>query len=115
MKLYRDYIKERNGWDLIETDDGFVAYRIEFTEGAPAVGYIQEAYVAPYAREKGVCREMMDQVCKMVKEAGGTVLFATICPYATGANDVLRMAMKYGFTLCNVDPVAKLVVLVKEV
>lgn len=109
MSLYADYVRERNRWDVIENDDGFLAY--QFGEG---VCWVRELFIVPEKRNKHRARAMLDALAEQCAKKDVRFFYATVCPYARDSDAVLTMALKYGFKLNDVDPVGRVVVLRKD-
>lgn len=109
MSLYADYVRERNKWDVIENDDGFLAF--QFGDG---VCWVRELYIRPEQRNKKCAKLMLDLLAEQCAKKDVKFFYATVCPYAREANAVLTMAINYGFKLCDVDPVGRVVVIRKE-
>ena len=58
MKLYADYIKERENAELVYDDNGFASYK----KAAEGVIYIVNVYVKPSMRRSKVCNEYVNKI-----------------------------------------------------
>lgn len=94
MSLYGDYIKERAGKGIIESEHGFCTYILANTEC-----YIEDLYVVPEQRNSKVASEMADKVADIAKEAGCEWLTGSVCPSAQGSTASLRVLLAYGMEL----------------
>lgn len=104
MSLFADYIKERMGASIVERDEGFATYRFIEHQNRPAV-YIEDIYVRPEAREKGVASEMADDVVSIALKAGCTRLIGTVNSKAKNPTASIKTLLAYGFEFfsCNED------------
>lgn len=80
MSLYADYIKEREDFDIVETDKGFLTYLIR-----PPEVYIRDIYVVPEHRQMSVTKHMIDTVEQIAKDKGCKYTVTTVDPNAKGA------------------------------
>lgn len=92
MEMYREYIKERKGFDLIESPEGFIEYQIK----SPGV-FIAEIYVRKEHRGSHVGKHLVDQVAALAKEQGCSLMSANIYAAAGGSTEALSAALKVGF------------------
>lgn len=94
MNHYREYLVTKSGCSVIEHDHGFLLYKqvneIEMR--------ITEIHVDPAYREKGIARDMADQVVAIAKEIG--CKWMSCSTNLTGHDDRLSMLaiLHYGFT-----------------
>lgn len=104
MKMYRDYLKERLGDELIERPEGFATYRYVDDFGTPAV-YIVDIYVRPDFRKTRVASEMADDICIAALKDGRKVLLGTVASSSKTATDSIKVLLAYGmdFYRCSQD------------
>lgn len=104
MKMYRDYLKERLGDELVERPEGFATYRYVDHFGTPAV-YIVDIYVRPDFRKTKVASEMADDICVTAQKAGCKVMLGTVLSTAKNATDSIKVLLAYGMTFhsCSQD------------
>lgn len=94
MSLYAEYIKEREGRDIIEDERGFASYT--FINDSV---YIQEIYVRPKFRKEGVAAQYADTIATIAKSKGYSKMIGSVCPSAQGATESLKVLLAYGFKL----------------
>lgn len=95
--LYAQYLSERLGSSVLETDDGFATYTFIGT-----TVYIKDIYVVPDKRRTGLASGMADQICELAKDRGCTVLAGSIDPSTTGAHESLLGLLAYGMTISHI-------------
>lgn len=100
MKMYRDYLRERLGDELIERDEGFATYRYIDFEGQPSV-YIVDIYVRPDFRKSRVASEMADDIVRAAVKDGKKLLIGTVCSTAKNATDSIKVLLGYGMDFCK--------------
>jgi len=107
MSLWAEYIKEREDRDVIETTDGFVAFKVrdEFV-------HLEDLYVRPEKRLSGAGTALADAVAARGVEAGCRLMITSVCPAARGSTESMKAVLAYGFRLSSCD--GKLVWFVKE-
>lgn len=92
--LYARYIKEREGFEIVENDLGFATYQIDGSRC-----YIRDIYVAKAAREMNLASKMADEIAIIAKAQGCNQLMGTVCPQAHHATSSLKVLLAYGFKL----------------
>jgi len=108
MSLYEDYIKERDGSDMIQTPAGFIIYSIAGSEC-----FITDMYVKPSERGSSAAFELGDSVTQVAKEKKCTLLTSNIhinTPFDVAS---LRVQLRYGFKLLSAHN--NVIVLGKEI
>ena len=103
MSHYADYIKERLGKLCFECEDGFAVYFYTTLQGSGECVYIEEIYVAPHARRKGVAAWMANQIAEEAQGRGVRTMVGSVNPQARGATASLTVLLGYGMTLHSVD------------
>jgi predicted GNAT family acetyltransferase len=103
--LYFEYVKEREGSEVVYNDDGFMIYKISGT-----VVLIAEAYTR--SRGKGVAQKLLAEVIENAKEKGCTHAECHIWMKTKNPTVSLRAALGSGFILYDV--MQDLVILRKE-
>ena len=95
MKLWQDYVKEREGaYSIVRPEQGFLSYLMGEGEC-----YIKELYVAPEYRRSGVAASMADEAVEHAKKEGCVVLTGSVDPRAKEAATSMRVLLAYGFSL----------------
>lgn len=112
MKLYADYLKERKLYEVISDDFGFATYGHMEVDGGPAI-YIEELYVAPEWRKKGIASKYADEIAKKAKEMGINKILGSVSPTCIGAHESMLILIAYGFKLHSC--VNDLIYFVKEI
>lgn len=105
---YAQYIKERENRDIIETENGFLSYRITEDECL-----VCDVFIKPELRRTGAIRYFSDEIVRIAKEKGCRYLAGKI--YLTGAyaTETLLHNLKWGFKLHSVEK--ECIVLVKYI
>lgn len=91
---YQKYLEEREGYSLIEDENGFASYKIFGDEC-----YIRDIFVVKGARDQKVGSGYCDQIVEIAKAAGCKYLTGTVVPEAKGSTVSLMAIIKYGFKL----------------
>jgi len=90
--LYAEYIKEREGKDIIENDKGYATYI--FTDSNTC--YIADIYVRQQYRKENVASQMANEIVELAKEKGCNRLLGSVCPQANGADISEKVLIAYG-------------------
>lgn len=107
MSLYAEYIREREGKEIVEDEKGFVTYTF-----VPEGCYVVDIYVKPEFRKQGHAAALTDVVACVAKGKGCSKLIGSVCPQAKGSTDSLKALLAYGFQLDSCAP--NLIYLKKE-
>jgi len=94
MELYADYLKEQKGVKIIELPEGFATYKIDGN-----TCYLQDIYVKPEFRIKGIASKLADRVTQFAKEAKCTRLLGSTEVGTAGDTVSLQAQLAYGFKL----------------
>lgn len=100
MSLYGDYVKEREGRQIIEDENGFATYVYCGPELKEC--YIIDIYVKPEMRKSKVASKYADQIAEQAKKDGCTHLSGSVDPRSKGSTDSLSVLLHYGFELAGV-------------
>jgi GNAT superfamily N-acetyltransferase len=102
--MYAEYIREREGKEILEHEHGFTIYGYNCLAGVdfPHV-YIQDNYVRPEHRKKGVAREMADRIAEQAKALGIKVMLGSVDTQTRGADASLKVLIAYGMSLYTVN------------
>ncbi len=92
--MYADYLKEREGTDVLETTEGFCTYRIKGQEC-----YIEDIYVKPEHRRGHSASRMADKVAEIAKASGCAILSGSVSPSANGSHASLLTLIGYNMQL----------------
>lgn len=98
--MYADYIREREGKEILQGEHGFAIYGYNCVPGVdfPHV-YLQDIYVRPAQRKSGVARQLADQVAEQAKAGGFKVMLGSVDSSARGAHESLQVLIAYGMKL----------------
>ena len=105
--LYGFYIKEREGFEILEDDYGFATYKIEGN-----TVYIRDIYVVPPCRNSHYGENMANQIGLIAKTEGCTKMLGTVAPQAKGSAQSMLILLAYGMKPTHSD--ANLVYFMKE-
>lgn len=94
MSLYSEYIYERQGKEIVESEKGFATYYY-----LPDGAYIEDIFVKAEFRKEGIASQMADQIASIAKAKGYTKLFGTVVPSTNGSTNSLKTLLAYGFVL----------------
>jgi GNAT superfamily N-acetyltransferase len=92
MNLYFEYIKEREGTEGIQFNDGFITYRIVDDEC-----YIADMFVKKESRQSGIASKMISKIEEIAKEKNCKSISANIWATDKGNRRTLSGALKLGF------------------
>lgn len=108
LSHYGQYIKERQGTEILENEHGFFTYKISGEEC-----YIIDIFIKKEARRKNIGTEMADNITAIAKESGCKYLTGTCFPSTNGATESIKAMFSYGFKLhsCVEDKI----ILIKEI
>lgn len=98
MSLYGEYIKEREGYDIVENDKGFATFTISGVEC-----YLRDIYVRPDFRKQDVASELAREVEKQAADRGATILIGSCCVGMRGDTESLKVLLAYGFRVRGVE------------
>lgn len=92
MKLYANYVLERLGRDtLVYADMGFATYKIEGQEC-----YLVDLHVEKPYRKQGVASRIADDVVKIAKDNGCTVLKGSVAINSNNPDISMMALLAYG-------------------
>ena len=98
MSLWSECIRERQGHEVIEEPWGFIEYHM-----APPYCVIDDLYVIPEERLKGLGRDLADRVTQIARDAGATHLWSNIYGNSLNKNETLKANLAYGFLWQGID------------
>jgi hypothetical protein len=95
--LYAMYIKEREGKEIVESENGFATYQI-FPTGEC---YIQDIFVVPEMRKSGLTAIMQSKIADIAKTKGCHTLLGSVCMNTPDANRNLKILLNDGWMVHN--------------
>lgn len=96
--FYKNYLKEREGLETLETPHGFSLYKIQGDEC-----YLQDIYVVPEKRKSHVATQMADAVLEIARAKGCKWLVGSVSPATNNAHASLLILISYGMKLQKAD------------
>lgn len=99
MTLHASYLTESGLAQIIESEHGFMTYRI-----MPPEAYIVDVYVKPEHRRTRLCFDMADKVTSEAKSKGCTLLTGSINMSIKDPTASMKMLLAYGFKILKCDP-----------
>ena len=102
MSLYGNYLKEREGKSIIESEKGFATYCFSLI-GDAKVCYIEDIYVESSERHVGEASRMADQIAELAKAQGCKALVGSVCPTANFSTASMKVLLSYGFQLWKAE------------
>lgn len=94
MSLYAEYLKEREGFDILEMPEGYATYKITGNEC-----YLRDLYVRSTVRNKGTATSMADTICSIAKEFGCKWLIGSVSPAASHSTESVKHLLNYNMKL----------------
>lgn len=104
--MYAQYILERSGKYIIESDKGFATYFF-VADGI----YAEDCYVRPEFRRTKAASAFGDQIAQIGRSKGFTKMYGSVKPSSNGASESLKFLLSYGFRVLESGPDA--IILVK--
>jgi GNAT superfamily N-acetyltransferase len=98
MSLFAEYLREREGKEIVESDRGFATFQVLNNEC-----YIEDIYVVPEYRQTGEAAKMANQIAEQAKTRGCVRLLGSVVPTARGSTTSLKVLLAYGFRLLRSD------------
>lgn len=99
MSLWADYVREREGLEVIEKDYGFICYKFFL----PNECFIQALYIRPEDRVNGKGSELEEEVGKMAIAKGCGLLTCKIDHLNTNSTLSLKAILARGFQIVSAD------------
>jgi len=98
MSLYAAYTKERENFETIELEHGFLDYKITGEEC-----YIRNIYIVPEKRRQDTAIQLQVEVTKRALAAGCKFLVGTVAPSSTGSTMSATLLLKDGWQLSRCE------------
>lgn len=108
VSLYADYIKEREGKEIVENSKGFATYSLQ-GDGY----YIEDIFVKPEHRKEGVAAQLADIIAEIAISKGVKKLYGSVCPFTAGSTTSIKVLIAYGFKLHSAQ--TNMIYLVKDI
>lgn len=94
MKMFADYISEREGKDCYWDEKGFIVWKIKGDEC-----YIETIYVKPEFRREKHAFKLGDHVAEIARKNGCKFLTGSVASETDGASESMAGQLAYGFKL----------------
>lgn len=95
-KHYKAYLKEREGLEVIDHKHGFIIWRM-FERQGDKIGFINDYWVMPEQRRKGLGFKLADQAILKMKKKGAKVVLCQSDERANGHELSRKTILNYGF------------------
>lgn len=98
--MWHDYLKEREGVEVVENGYGFATYRF-VTEGC----YLVDLYIKPEHRRGGHASHLGDLVCEVAKARGVTKLIGSVSlsPGVADPTTSIAVLLAYGMRVAGLS------------
>lgn len=100
MSLYGEYLKEREGREIYEDENGFATFMYCGAERNEC--YIIDIFVKANKRNQKVASHYADRIAEEARANGCEFLSGSVDPKSNGANDSLKVLLAYGFELAGI-------------
>lgn len=110
MNLYAQYLKEREGKEVIEKGTGFCIYEIH----SPHV-YISDVFVQKEYRNFGIASSLIEEVVQKAKKENCKYALTSFCLKANGWNISRKVMKKLGFKFYRKDKNTKMIYTIMEI
>lgn len=98
MSLYAEYIKEREGSEIIEVKDAFVSYKIIGKEC-----FLADMYIRPHMRGSNLFRQLINSLSAVAKGAGCDHISTNIHTLDANCSRNVKAALKVDFSIINAN------------
>lgn len=97
--LYGQYIEAREGFEILESEHGFITYKITGDEC-----YVRDIFVERAHRKEGLASLLCDRVRAIAAVQGCKWLTGSVQPSVPGSTESLKVVLAYGFSLVSAQP-----------
>lgn len=98
MSLFREYIRELAGKDVLETEYGFCSYKITHDEC-----YLEDVYVIPSKRKSGYGSSLANKVIDLARDRGCKWVTTSISSENCNPHPSLLAILGFGMKLKKID------------
>jgi GNAT superfamily N-acetyltransferase len=96
MSMYAKYLAERTNDRILETDHGFVTYRILSEQKTV---YLIDLFVEADFRKSGIASQMANEIAEIAKKQGCIKMLGSVVPSSKNSTDSIRVLLAYGMKL----------------
>jgi len=93
VELYRQYLKEREGVNLLDYEWGFATYSFE-----EDCVYLQDIYIVPERRGEGLGVQLMNEVASIAKTREYEIMMGSVDDQANGCERMKKVMKHLGFS-----------------
>lgn len=95
MSMYSEYVRERAGDEILETEEGFATYRFIQDDGIPCV-YILDIFIRPDFRRTKIASSLADKIVAEARSMDCVRLLGSVSSAAKNATDSIKVLLGYG-------------------
>lgn len=96
MSLFAEYIKEREGLDTIENENGFISFAIRSD-----LCFVRDLFIKKTARQLGYARMLYGQLLRLARDAKCSKLVCHVDTRAQNAAHSLEIILSRGFHVAD--------------
>lgn len=96
MNLYAEYIKEREGFELLSNEHGFISYRF-----IGDIMFLSDIFVKKEFRRSGEGASLIEDVLFLAKDNGCKQIMAEVQIATFTCSESLKSALNYGFKVIS--------------
>jgi L-amino acid N-acyltransferase YncA len=100
MKLYADYLKEREDIDCIYDENCFIVFK----KISEKTAFVYDTYSKKECRGKGIMLDFFKKFCIDLKERNVDTVYVTTVESTNGWENSDRLLRKFGFVFMGKDP-----------
>lgn len=98
ISLYGQYVIEREGKQILETDSGFATYTIAPTEIGNQI-FVHDLFILQNCRKSKEASNLVDQLLEIAADNNCTHAMSTVDPRTNGATTALKFQLHVGMNL----------------
>jgi len=102
ISLYGQYIKEREGQEIIEEDYGFASYSINYS-GNECYIFIHDFFITSKFRGTKKTKALVEKLLSVAYENKCSYAVATIDPITATSTQAMKFHLKNGMCLSHID------------
>jgi GNAT superfamily N-acetyltransferase len=96
--LYAEYLSERMDGEILESEKGFITYKVNGTEC-----FIIDMFVSKKYRSASFGRDFINELCDIALQRGCNIITANVHLWDKGHDNTLIAAFKTGFKISNAE------------
>lgn len=99
MNMFKAYLEEREGVEVVEFAFGFCVLK----SISPEVLYLQDLYVEPSQRHNGKAQEIQEKCEKLARSRGASKIVTSVAPLANNSTYSVRIILEAGYELHSAE------------